>query len=68
MALDMHLALHDARVGPRALREWAPYLTNPSRQQHKRELVTNHLRRTWDYYTARREWMDKSPREELAQS
>jgi ribosomal protein L22 len=59
MAVDMRLAIHENRVGPRAVREWAPYMTSASRYMHKRELVMSRNLRTWDYYEDRRAWIEK---------
>ena len=46
MAVDMRLAIHENRVGPRAVREWAPYMTSASRSRRaaacgRAELLAN---------------------------
>ncbi|CAK0879648.1 unnamed protein product [Prorocentrum cordatum] len=59
MASDMRLALTQGRVGPQAIKEWAPYLCGRSRFWHRKELKWRHSTRQWDYYQARREWIQQ---------
>mmetsp|Transcript_61622 Transcript_61622/g.156640 ORF Transcript_61622/g.156640 Transcript_61622/m.156640 type:complete len:315 (+) Transcript_61622:99-1043(+) len=59
MASDMRLALHQNRVSPQMRKEWAPYLSAHTRQRHRMELKWLDSTRQFDYYQARREWMQR---------
>jgi len=56
---DMRLALHDSRVSAQMAKEWAPYLNAHSRFFHRKELKWLDSTRQFDYYQARREWIQR---------
>lgn len=57
LAADMRLALHQSRVSHQMMKEWAPYLCANSRFFHRKELKWQDSTRQFDYYEARREWI-----------
>lgn len=59
IASDMRLALHEHRVGNQMVKEWAPYLCAHSRLFHRKELKWLDSTRQFDYYQARREWIQQ---------
>mmetsp|Transcript_128945 Transcript_128945/g.223688 ORF Transcript_128945/g.223688 Transcript_128945/m.223688 type:complete len:321 (+) Transcript_128945:102-1064(+) len=59
LAADMRLALLENRVSPQTAKEWAPYLCANSRILHRRELKWLDSTRQFDYYQARREWIQR---------
>lgn len=59
LASDMRLALHENRVSPQTAKEWAPYLCANSRVFHRKELKWLDSTRQFDYYQARREWIQR---------
>jgi len=59
MACDMRLALHEHRVSQDMIKDWAPYLTAHSRFFHRKELKWLDSTRQFDYYEARREWIQR---------
>lgn len=56
---DMRLSLHQGQVSSQMKKEWAPYLCANARLFHRKELKWLDSTRQWDYYDARREWIQK---------
>lgn len=56
---DMRLALYENRVHTQMVKEWAPYLCAHSRFFHRKELKWVDSTRQFDYYKARREWIQR---------
>merc|ERR1719436_1299117 len=59
LASDMRLAIQQQRVSPQMSKEWAPYLYAHSRLFHRRALKWLDSTRQFDYYDARREWIQQ---------
>jgi len=59
LASDMRLALQQSRVSPNMQKEWSPYLCSSSRMFHRKELKWLDVTRQFDYYEARRDWIQK---------
>lgn len=59
LASDMRLALHQNRVSPQMQKEWAPYLCATSRHRHRMTLKWMDSTRQFDYYEARRGWIQR---------
>jgi len=58
LGADMRLALREGQVSPQMMKEWAPYLSAASRYNHRRDLKWKDMTRQFDYYQARREWIE----------
>ena len=50
IAMDMRIALMSKRVPREMEKEWAPYLSSQSRNEHRRSLKWRHNTRDFDYY------------------
>lgn len=59
LAGDMRLSLHQSQVSPQMMKDWAPYLCANSRLFHRKELKWLDSTRQFDYYQARREWIQR---------
>jgi len=59
LSSDMRLALHENRVSTQMCKEWAPYLCANSRFFHRKQLKWLDSTRQFDYYQARREWIQR---------
>lgn len=59
VASDMRLAMHQKRVSPQMAKEWSPYMYANGRMFHRKELKWLDSTRQFDYYKARREWIQK---------
>lgn len=59
VAFDMRQAIRERRVPQETARRWAPYLTSNSRFNHRKELRRLHAIGEFDYYAARRKWIEE---------
>uniref|UniRef100_A0A0K6S9U9 Uncharacterized protein n=1 Tax=Chromera velia CCMP2878 TaxID=1169474 RepID=A0A0K6S9U9_9ALVE len=59
LSADMRVSLAEKRVGPQMAREWYPYLSAFTRNDHRMGLKWLDQTRQFDYYKTRKEWIEK---------
>ncbi len=59
VAFDMRQSIREHRVPPETIRKWSPYLTSNSRFQHRKELRRLNAIGEFEYYSARRKWIEE---------
>lgn len=65
---DMRVALHQSRVSEQMQKEWSPYLCATSRLFHRKTLKWLDSTRQFNYYEARREWIQNYKANQLRAS